>query len=458
MAAAELLQSFEQIPGPPGHFIHGNTIEYRAGRIAFIERLIATYGNVVRYRIGCDWCYLLNDAPLARALFTEWEHPDNAFNSGFLYLRRSFLGAEGRDRIEPRRRVYGAMCPRRLLAQYPAMAQVVEATVDAWAHGQERNVLADLLRLGVDLVSLVVFGRPAAEYIAPVVDFLSDFEIITGAFVPVEEAERLALPRRRAAFIKLDEVVTEAVARWRAAPERPDCVLRQLIGGGGFDERALVHEVCVILLSNVTAPATAARALHTLAMHPEIRTRLEAQLDRAFDGQRPGARALAELPALDRVVKEVLRLYPPLGLIGRQVLRPWQWGALLLEPKSRVQVSPHLLHRDPAVWPRALSFEPERWAPRSPLHRAEALPNYMPFGYGIRRCIGDHLSLLQVKLIVATVLSRVRLEPRSGHELRVDLSPLGAMLPEGVEIPMIVGPRPRPRPRPRPLAVSPESC
>lgn len=84
MTAAESLRSLDEIPGPPSHLLHGNIVEYRAGRLAFLERMVASYGNVVRYRFGCSWYYLINDAALARELFSDWDHTDNARNSGWL--------------------------------------------------------------------------------------------------------------------------------------------------------------------------------------------------------------------------------------------------------------------------------------------------------------------------------------------------------------------------------------
>lgn len=439
------MPSFDEIPGPPGHVLFGNTIEYRAGRLAFLERMVSTYGDLVRYRFGCDWCYLVNDAALARELFADWDHLDNALNVGWLYLHRSFLAAEGRARVEPRRQVYAAMCPRRLLAQHDAMAERVEAVVGSWRPRQDRDVLTELLVLGVDLAALAVFGEPAERCIAPVVELLADIERLTGAFTTVDRAERFALPARKAAFVSIDRVVTEAIAAWRRAPTRPDCILRTLIEAGTFDERALVHEVCVILLSNVSAPAAAAWTLHALPTRAVVRERLEAELDLALGGRRPGALELERLPYLDRVVKEVLRLHPPLGLIARQVVRPWRWGALQLPKGTRLHVSPYLLHRDPKVWPRPLELDPDRFDPESPSYRAEAMASYMPFGHAIRRCIGDRLSLVQVKLIVGTVVQRLRLDPRPGHELRYDSTPAGAIVPDGLSMPMRVGPRPTSR-------------
>lgn len=446
MTAAPPARSFAEIPGPPGDFLHGNTVEFHAGRIAFLEGVVASYGNLARYRFGCDRYFLVNDPELVRELFSDWDHTDNAINTGWLYLHRSFLGIEGRDRVEPRRRLHASMCPRQLLAQHDAMAEAVETVVGAWRPGQECDVLTELLRLGVELVARAVFGQEAERCVGPVVGFLADLEILTGAYTTLEDAVRFDLEHRRAAFVELDRVITEAVAAWQRLPSRPDCILRALVESDAFDERALVHEVCVILLSNVSAAAAAAWSLYALAGAPRVRERLELELDVSLGGQRPGALELARLSYLDRVVKEALRLYPPLGLIGRRVMRPWQWGPLELSPGTRLHVSPYLLHRDPQVWHRPLEMDPDRFDPTSPSYRAEAMASYMPFGHGIRRCIGDQLSLLQVKLVVAAVTQRMRVELRPGSRLRYDLAPLGALVPEGVTMPMRIEARPVRRP------------
>jgi cytochrome P450 len=96
------------------------------------------------------------------------------------------------------------------------------------------------------------------------------------------------------------------------------------------------------------------------------------------------------------------------------------------------------LHRHPRYWDEPHAFRPERFDSELPGHRPVTKGAYIPFGSGIRRCIGDQLALLEIKLMVTLTLQRFRLHVEPGFVPNYDVSPFGANYPQSVNMPMVV--------------------
>jgi cytochrome P450 len=122
---------------------------------------------------------------------------------------------------------------------------------------------------------------------------------------------------------------------------------------------------------------------------------------------------MAELPLLDRVVKESLRLFPPAPFTGRITTRATELGGVEIPAGMEVLISPYCLHRSPDLYPEPQRFLPERWEKLSP-----SPFEYAPFGAGPRMCIGAGFATLELKIVLAMLLQRFGFELPSGA--RVD--------------------------------------
>eukprot|EP00198_Chlamydomonas_reinhardtii_P002832 XP_001692168.1 cytochrome P450 [Chlamydomonas reinhardtii] len=178
--------------------------------------------------------------------------------------------------------------------------------------------------------------------------------------------------------------------------------------------------------------ATAAWALLLLAAHPEQQQALYRELRHSRTA------ALLRLPYLDAVLRETLRLYPPVPMLSRQLMQDTTIGGVMLPKDVELVVSPYVLHRLPRLWgPHAACFQPERFMPPPPrpppaagggcTEPAAAGP-YLPFGAGPRACPGASFGSAEVKLLVAHVVMRYSLEllqppPPSPRQLFVSLRP-----------------------------------
>ncbi|HEX4513467.1 MAG TPA: cytochrome P450, partial [Polyangiaceae bacterium] len=131
-----------------------------------------------------------------------------------------------------------------------------------------------------------------------------------------------------------------------------------------------------------------------------------------------------ELPLLDAVIKESLRLLPPVPIHPRVVAKDTELGGYHFPAGSELMLSIFHLHRDPDVFPTPDVFAPERWQTAKP-----SVYEYNPFSAGPRMCVGASFAMMELKIVLAMLLSKFRLELPAGS--RVDARIAVTMSPPG---------------------------
>ncbi|MGL5858010.1 MAG: cytochrome P450 [Angustibacter sp.] len=227
-------------------------------------------------------------------------------------------------------------------------------------------------------------------------------------------------------------------------------LLRAADADGLSDAQVRDELVTLVIAGHETVASALGWTLQLLAEHPAEQHAVAAEVAGVLAGRPAGAGlGWADLPGLRRtrqVVDEALRLYPPAWLISRRAAQPDSVAGVQVPAGTLVIISPWLLHRRPQAWPDPIRFDPDRFAPAYPDrlvvpdggangepversgdhhagHRAAApvgyakparsTPDgdYLPFGVGPRLCIGREFALVEAVLMLATVLSRVRVAP-----------------------------------------------
>lgn len=235
----------------------------------------------------------------------------------------------------------------------------------------------------------------------------------------------------------LDEIVFGEVARRRADPDpgRHD-ILSLLVGARGeggeaFTDREIRDQVMTLMFAgHDTSTSTLTFMLHELARHPEALARLWEEQDRVLGGATPTVEKLErEMPYLDMVLDEVLRLYPPAWIGPRRAVREFEFGGYTVPRDAYVNYCSWASHRIPEVFPDPEAFVPERFA----RERKAQLPRgaYLPFGGGSRICIGKRFGQTEVKLVATMLLAQLRLDALPGRTMTIrqmpTLSPVGGL-------------------------------
>lgn len=235
----------------------------------------------------------------------------------------------------------------------------------------------------------------------------------------------------------LDEIVFGEIANRRAKPDsgRRDILslLTAARGAGGeeFSDREIRDQVMTLMFAgHDTSTSTLTFMLHELARLPEVVRRLHEEQDRVLKGESPTALELEkEMPYLDQVLDEVLRLYPPAWIGPRRATAEFEFGGCTVPRGAYVNYCSWASHRLPEVFPEPEAFIPERFA----RERKAALPRgaYVPFGGGSRICIGKRFGQTEVKLVATKLLQQLRMEALPGRTVTIrqmpTLSPRGGL-------------------------------
>lgn len=385
-------------PGPRGGFLTGNLAAYDRDRLGFLRRCQQEYGDWVS--IGSR-TVLVGDAEAIGQILTA----DAAFS-----LESGSDDRVGGPATLAARAAEHALA-RRSIAR--GLARVAPERGIPGLHAILEQSIADLRGQHVDLTSLLrrAFGAAAVKYMTSngdvtIVDALAELHAAGIAIT----AESVDLPRwlpsarrrrLRRAHIRAAGCLRELTGR---QPDEPGTqpytdVLDAVItdGGGRAARRRLEMGLMAALRSSFGGTGVAATwAIKEVARRPEVRDRLEAELPAGSDR-----------PYLSALVKEVLRLHPPVWQLQREALVPADLGGWTFRPGDRLLICPWLLHRDPRWWTDPEAFDPDRWLGPERLAHPSV---YLPFGAGARACLGARLATYQLHAGLAYLWSHTRIE------------------------------------------------
>jgi cytochrome P450 len=235
----------------------------------------------------------------------------------------------------------------------------------------------------------------------------------------------------------LDEIVFAEIAQRRQSPDsgRMD-VLSLLLdvrdeAGEGFSDREVRDQLMTLMFAgHDTSTSTLTFMMYELARRPDVIEKLQEEQDRVLGGETPDIEKLErEMPYLDQVLDEVLRLYPPAWIGPRRAVREFEFNGHTVPAGAYLNYCSWASHRIPEFFPEPEAFRPERFT----RERKAALPRgaYVPFGGGKRICIGKRFGQIEVKLVATMLLQRLRLDLLPGRTMTVrqmpTLSPKGGL-------------------------------
>jgi cytochrome P450 len=399
------------------HPLVGDLPAYARDPIALLERAAAEPGDVAELLVGRRTLLLKRTEDVGHVLAANHRNYEktprltgphgrrvvgdglfSAANAGALAQRRPVQPLFGRRALAiVEERI--AACADRVLGALP-----LGAPVDLEPHAE---------RLAASVAATVIFGpdvTPASEG-GLAIRRAGHHRAMRS---PVQLPGRLplaVLPSRRRALRALDVAIAEQIRARRAAPG-PDLISGLVEAGLGDGEvRAEALSLSIAGISAVTQ-ATAS-ALRELARHPEVAERVREEVagggvDAGDTGEAVDARA--RLPYTEQVVMEAMRLHAPTPMIVRIAQRADRLpSGAAVRRGAKLIVSPHILHRDPALFPDPEHFRPERFTLDA--RRARTRWAYLPFGAGPRACVGRNLAMLEIVITVARALARFELEP-----------------------------------------------
>lgn len=448
----------------------GNILRYIRNPIRFAGQLFRRYGNVVsmvRAPIhiaspGPGWggrashdaagagVVLVNGAENNREILTQHDRYHmialpgrlvptlrevTARERPMLRMMTGLFDVNGDEHRRHRRLLMPAFHKTRIEGYRDDMARITEETLARYRPGQLRDVHADMTELTLRVATKTLFGEDEGERGVALARMMQSWLVtMFSPWMLLLRFDVPGTPYRR--FLDLTHAIdreTEAIVRAkRSRGEGAADMLSTLLAardedGRALDEDELIgHAGVIFAAGHETSTNALAWTLFLLSQHESVVRDLEDELDGALRGDPPSIEALAKLPLLDAVVKESMRVLPPVPLHPRIVAEDHELQGHHLPAGSELFLSIFHMHHDPAVFSEPERFLPRRWESCKP-----SVYEYNPFSAGPRMCIGATFALMEIKIVLATMLQRFRLELPEGARvdprIAITMAPIGGL-------------------------------
>ena len=438
-------EALDHIPGEKGYPLVGHTFTQLRDPHAFSRRMFDSYGPVYRVHTMGGWHVALIGAEANELMLFDREKRFSSDQGWSPVLHRLFPGGlmllDFDHHRADRRALQIAFKPGPMRHYADALNRGIAARVEEWGAGPLTFYPA-IKQLTLDLAAESFIGLP----------FGPEADRINRAFVDMVQAS-IAPVRRPLPFTKMKRGVD---GRAFLVDYFTKETLRRREEGGGADmfsqfataefedgslmevEAVVDHMNFLMMAAHDTITSSATSLLMLLAQNPDWQEKLREELLAVTGGKgRPLDYDDLNAPELtDMAFKESLRLMTPVPSIPRRALRTFEYGGYEIPAGARCGINPHLVHRMEEHWDDPARFDPTRFTPEKVKARHKYA--WVPFGGGAHMCLGLHFAYMQIKILMAQMLTRYRVEVEPGYDpdwqawpipqprdgLKVELKPL----------------------------------
>jgi len=428
------------------------------GRLGFIARFVANPLSVVPRAAyeedvvrlpGTPLAWVTGPALLKAILLDQREKFHKLAQIRLLapLLGKGLLTSEGADWRWQRQAAAPMFRVSDLEHFVPAFARAARALAARWRDGETRPIDRDMTEVTFDVISATLLPSADPRMPGAIEGSTGKFQR-SGAWAQLYAIANLPKwlpqPGRGAAAdsVRALRGATRAIVdeRRRSGAGRDDLLARLMAArdpetGRSMNDEQLVDNLLTFYLAGHETTAKALTwTLYLLARSPEWAASLEEEVDRVTGGAEIEAAHLERLVRVEQVVKESMRLYPPVPIMTRQAVADAEIAGERFAAGASIVMPIYAIHRHAKRWARPDAFDPGRFAPGE--EEKVSRYQYLPFGAGPRICIGMAFAMMEAKSILAALLQRARFVP-TAHDprplARVTLVPRGGM-PLGVRL------------------------
>lgn len=404
------------LPPEPNSSPLVQTLRWTLRPLAFMHECREKYGNSFSLRfLGFERpMVMISDPAAIKALYTERA---NGLPPGRNIVLEPILGSqsvlllEGAEHLARRRLMLPPFHGERMRSYEAVLDEIVAAEIDSWSLHREFPIHSRMQAITLEVILRVVFGVSDGPRLERLRGMLST--VLSETSSPRAQLISLATRRFRGgnAFARfegqlreVDELLFAEIAEHRTRPDLADrddilsmLMLAEFEDGGQMDDTELRDQLMTLLLAGHETTATAlAWTFDLLLRHPEPLQRLRDSLE------------AGEEDYLRATISESLRLRPVIPLAGRRLAEDLAVDGLELPAGTDVAPSIWLTHTRADLYPEPFAFRPERFLDESPDTYA-----WIPYGGGIRRCLGASFAEFEMRIVLREVLTRCDLRKAS---------------------------------------------
>ena len=417
-----ILDAPRRIPTVSEPPLIGSLFALRKNPLDFVRRVVLECGDAGRFHLGPIGGVVFSSSATVQGVLVD---KADAFDKGTLTVRAyhtahsdPVLIEEGAQHRQQRAILDQHFRPESLALYAGIMAAQAEQAISTWQDGAVVDIQQQMMALTLPLMGKILFdidGLSEDDSFARALTLVPEYlatavksPVLLPLWVPTPKNNRV----RRAVRIierRIQALIDDRRGRDpRSSRDLLTVMLTARDVSGNRLEDAQIRDDAVEIFNAGRENVAAALAwcLFLLAQHPEVSTAVHNEVRGVLQGRPPEYSDLTRLPFTLQVVKETLRLYPPVYLmLPRRALHDLEIDGYPVAKGEIVLVSPYAMHHRADYFPEPDRFDPERFTPRA----EDALPPhaFMPFGAGPHSCLGEGFALMEAQFILATVVQRV---------------------------------------------------
>ncbi|MEC4813574.1 MAG: cytochrome P450 [Scytonema sp. PMC 1069.18] len=410
----------------------------------YLKECYQRYGDIFTLRISSDSTpHVFVSNPLAiRDIFAanlkQLDSGKTAGNHPFLLGEQSLVLLSGERHIQQRKLLAPPFHGERIQTLGHTIGQLTEQEVNTWKNNQSFPIYQSLQTISLEVSLRALLGAKDNErdeilkkllitFLNPNISTLQTI-FLHFLFLRWDLGSWSTWGKMIRRKQQIDDIIYAEISKHREQPDSSRTDILSLMIASRYDtgepmtDTELRDELLTLMTQGPEITVTAlVRAFYWILRNPQVLEKLLQELESLGDNL--DVKTIIQLPYLDAVYKETLRIYPPpMFAFPRQVKSTLKIQDYQFEAGTILSPCIHLTHHREDLYPQPEQFKPERF-----LAREFAPYEYFPFGGGNRRCLGAAFAQLEFKIVLATVLSR--------WELALDDSKLTKVTPKNPLIP-----------------------
>lgn len=406
---------------PGGIPLLGHLLPFSRNPYHFMEAVSQTTGEIAQFNIFSQRMVLLTGDEASKVFYRS---SDDQLDQSAAYKLMTPIFGEGiifdapDERKNQQLKMLLPMLRMDAMPHHSAkIIEEVETLMEGWGAQGEIDLVREMAKLTINTATHCLLGKEFRfELTEEFADIYHDLE--RGVTPLAYSFPNLPLPafrKRDQARERLHELTRQIIKKRLAANDNSKDMLSMLMDATYHDGGKLSSNeitgllIAVIFAGHHTSSGTSAWVLLELLKHPEHMRQVREELDREFSHDSEiNYHTLKPINKLENVLKEVLRLHPPLILLMRQVKEPLTFKNYSINPGDMVWACPPVTHRMQNLFENPEQFDPDRFSGGCPADKNRMA--YQPFGGGKHKCSGNAFAMFQIKAIFAVLLRNYEFE------------------------------------------------
>lgn len=340
-------------------------------------------------------------------------------------LRRGMLVVDQEEHDTIRATVEPFLQRRQVIPHIPAFWHETNRVLESWRDGETRDMLVEMRKIALLILFSTLFKvdfHPKLDHLWRSILDLIEY-ISPGLWILFPNLPPRAKYRR--AIQEMDDYLYQLIRQRRREFQEapvdlpPIDLLSCLVSIPNLSDDLIRDQLLTLLIAgHDTSTALLAWTFYLLGQHPNAMEKVKAEVDAVLGVERrpPTPDQVSSLVYTDLVIKESLRLYPPIHVGNRKLTEDMTIYGCPIHAGNRLMYSIYLSHRDQDVWRNPDDFIPERFDHRQGDERPPL--TYVPFGGGPRNCIGAAFAQVESKVVIARVLQEFELTLLNGDRIK----------------------------------------